>query len=565
MKDLFKVSKSVIADVHIGKIPSDALVLCQTRTRHSRTWEIKRASAVKKDDPSVVAKGEALVALFKAAANNLQTTPFPKISSIQSFRLFSKRIPGMETAKHRRAVQRKITKVASRLRETLSIIGKGSRKLISSAKPWKMIDTDYVLHEVVQKVSGMPIIIARKLSTIWKIGTTSETFNHWLKSNCKVWKRSGSSKELADWIMEKDFDERERNAWKKAHPKEVFSEERFEEWKITQYPPDRLLQEPLWLLKETWNEFCIERKQQRQMPISFSKWLQGATEERREFYTQIIDTSNGILSGDMDDDESFKMIDGSTFEFRDKAASHLDLRIYIAKRQWESTDPEDTSVEAFKEFLERREYEHLVRDYPYDPSRYHNLFSRSFNQWQMLSNSKEVSAWEIANTGLSFQNWKWEQVKDPVVAVPFIRLDADQRMSYLSDCIDGKLFRRDKPVSTIFETTSCSGSGWAIFVIGPDDDLYTASHIPWVFHHSSFLADGAVMSAGEIRASCDGTILFLTSKSGHYKPTSKENIAMLRWFESRGVDLSSIQFSYFQPDGTEISGVNAQDYLDSFF
>ncbi len=70
------------------------------------------------------------------------------------------------------------------------------------------------------------------------------------------------------------------------------------------------------------------------------------------------------------------------------------------------------------------------------------------------------------------------------------------------------------------------------------------------------------MAAGEIQTEADGTIISITSKSGHYKPSTKENVAMLRWFEERGVDLSKVSFSYFQTNGEEAPIFSAKSYLD---
>jgi hypothetical protein len=98
-------------------------------------------------------------------------------------------------------------------------------------------------------------------------------------------------------------------------------------------------------------------------------------------------------------------------------------------------------------------------------------------------------------------------------------------------------------------------------VIGPDDDLYAASHIGNVFHHSSFLGDAAVAGAGEFKTSPDGKIVELSSKSGHYKPTDKQNYFMLKYFEDRGVDLSSVEFTFYDKDG-KTARLNAKDHLD---
>src|SRR5262249_40216433 len=48
--------------------------------------------------------------------------------------------------------------------------------------------------------------------------------------------------------------------------------------------------------------------------------------------------------------------------------------------------------------------------------------------------------------------------------------------------------------------------------------LHVASHITGQYHHSSLLAGANVACAGEIEIGADGKILWLSNKSGHYKP-----------------------------------------------
>jgi hypothetical protein len=77
--------------------------------------------------------------------------------------------------------------------------------------------------------------------------------------------------------------------------------------------------------------------------------------------------------------------------------------------------------------------------------------------------------------------------------------------------------------------THFTGSGWGIFVWAPDGRLFIHSHEAGVHHHSSFLAGGAVLGAGEIVVQ-EGTVLVVTPKSGHYQPTSENIINFVRKF-----------------------------------
>lgn len=106
------------------------------------------------------------------------------------------------------------------------------------------------------------------------------------------------------------------------------------------------------------------------------------------------------------------------------------------------------------------------------------LFPPSYEEWKAGAEEEIRNAWEASKTALPFDVWKSQQRRDPLNPVPFVRLDAEERKAYLTDCSEGKLYRKGELFSTKYEKTAHSGRGWVIFVIGPDDDLYCGSHIP---------------------------------------------------------------------------------------
>jgi hypothetical protein len=184
-----------------------------------------------------------------------------------------------------------------------------------------------------------------------------------------------------------------------------------------------------------------------------------------------------------------------------------------------------------------------------------------FTKWKFDKNQKLVEKWKASRIALPFDKWKAHQVLDPLRPVPFVTLDKKARKAYQTDCEKGRLTRAKASFATTLERTGHSGDGWVIFVIGPQKELYCASHLSGVFHHSSFLGDTAVMGGGEIKTSADGTITHISSKSGHYRPTDIENREMLRWFQSHGTDLSRVSFTCFLPGGKESQPINALAYL----
>ncbi|MGH2632251.1 MAG: hypothetical protein ACRDG3_02470, partial [Tepidiformaceae bacterium] len=78
-----------------------------------------------------------------------------------------------------------------------------------------------------------------------------------------------------------------------------------------------------------------------------------------------------------------------------------------------------------------------------------------------------------------------------------------------------------QPYDTSAMYSKFKGDGFAIYVMSQDGRFYSTSHKIGLFHHSSFLAGGAVAGAGEMKV-VGGTIEYITNKSGHYWPGDKE-------------------------------------------
>ncbi|MEL1244676.1 hypothetical protein AAEO56_10425 [Flavobacterium sp. DGU11] len=115
-----------------------------------------------------------------------------------------------------------------------------------------------------------------------------------------------------------------------------------------------------------------------------------------------------------------------------------------------------------------------------------------------------------------------------------------ERLEYELAIIDGKLYTKG---GKLFDTAAGStifGPQKAIFVMDSRGRIYASlRHKARLFHHSSFLAGGAVASAGEIEV-VQGLIKLVTRKSGHYQPSSLSNTRFLRQLESKGVKTKEI-------------------------
>lgn len=105
---------------------------------------------------------------------------------------------------------------------------------------------------------------------------------------------------------------------------------------------------------------------------------------------------------------------------------------------------------------------------------------------------------------------------------------------------DGLFYNsRDEKFHTGMMETHVSGKGWAIFVMAPDNKIYSHSHKVGAFHHSSFLSGGAIQCAGEIAVD-NGRVVAINNKSGHYRPDSGSMVRMLFWLRYHGADLNNI-------------------------
>ncbi|MCU4179382.1 hypothetical protein [Bosea sp. BH3] len=59
-------------------------------------------------------------------------------------------------------------------------------------------------------------------------------------------------------------------------------------------------------------------------------------------------------------------------------------------------------------------------------------------------------------------------------------------------------------------------TGWAAFVLSPQEVVYAGMHVGGVFHHSSFLSGAPVLASGMIRVE-NGHIRGIHEKNGHYR------------------------------------------------
>jgi hypothetical protein len=85
-----------------------------------------------------------------------------------------------------------------------------------------------------------------------------------------------------------------------------------------------------------------------------------------------------------------------------------------------------------------------------------------------------------------------------------------------------------------------------IYVWDMHSRLYINRKMPGRFHHSSFVAGGAVKAAGSIIVE-EGELQQLTTWSGHYRPKSSDIANFLEWLEAKQVNMKNVELLLVKP------------------
>ncbi|CAG8478038.1 20083_t:CDS:2 [Gigaspora margarita] len=96
--------------------------------------------------------------------------------------------------------------------------------------------------------------------------------------------------------------------------------------------------------------------------------------------------------------------------------------------------------------------------------------------------------------------------------------------------------------STLLRRPSVKREKW-IYVTDCLGNFYVGQKIKGHFHHSSFLAGGAIAAAGGIKVQY-GKLIELNPKSGHYKPAQHHFKALVDRLKDEDVDLSDARLVY---------------------
>lgn len=81
--------------------------------------------------------------------------------------------------------------------------------------------------------------------------------------------------------------------------------------------------------------------------------------------------------------------------------------------------------------------------------------------------------------------------------------------------------------------------GKFIFVISPASIMYSGPKIRGHFHHSSFLAGGSIIGAGNLEI-LEGVLTQIKPHSGHYMPSAEEFVKLLDLLKSWGINMDDV-------------------------
>ncbi|WDE03651.1 hypothetical protein SG34_020020 [Thalassomonas viridans] len=177
--------------------------------------------------------------------------------------------------------------------------------------------------------------------------------------------------------------------------------------------------------------------------------------------------------------------------------------------------------------------------------------------WKNPKNAPVFNAWTKARyedntTALSFYRWLETQSDADVETLAGGKVlstayqDAVGREQYRVFFRNGLIKYLQSPTEMVpwgsqDNKTNFCGNGWAIFVMSPDDKLYTGTHNSKTgWFHAAFLGGKPVKAAGEIYVK-NGVPLVITDKSGHYKPQFANLCEAARVMNRNGVDISQLQ------------------------
>ncbi|MBT3394270.1 MAG: hypothetical protein HN411_04080 [Waddliaceae bacterium] len=541
------IDKNLFARIGASDFDKNKLRLVKKSTHGGHGWKVQYLEDNEAQDirdtagVDAIIDGTKLQELLESAANNTPLSQHDvqqdtvKVVKDRSFKLFARSIPGVETKKHK-TLRDRIPGMKRRAIQSASIIGEGLDKLERLGYTGRVLRGNYWLEEVVVKDKGYSSNQAITLKDLWELEPDNDlSFTEWEEKRYQEspYERAPENHRLfLEWVTQDSFEKKEVLAYQASGTKLSI-----EEWRTEEAQKSSPFAEPEWLSKKYWERGNKASK----TPQTFEEWRAKGIIFHQDAWKEISEEAGVTIS--------FPKFMQSMRRLYFISALSISPALWLKKDEWQASG----SPLTFKEY---------VLDGEWQKEKTEGKTTLLFDDWKQEKESKMREKYAGTHLPLSYEDWMVQQGDDRFVEVkPFIRLDEGQRKVYeVSMRDDGTFVRNGHTFDTSYESTAHGGEGYAIIVISPEQKMYAASHIRGVFHHSSFLGDSAVLAGGEIKTDSSGKIIAISGKSGHYRPEDTENLYLLEYFSSRGVDLLDIDFTFFTKTG-DIRSVKAQEYL----
>ncbi|MDP1834624.1 MAG: hypothetical protein Q8K75_01730 [Chlamydiales bacterium] len=171
--------------------------------------------------------------------------------------------------------------------------------------------------------------------------------------------------------------------------------------------------------------------------------------------------------------------------------------------------------------------------------------------------------WMESQDNLTFPDWLAKNHPNVSVSKQVKYYDENERKNFALSISDSGSFVNihAAPYDSSTAKSIPIKPGTEIFVMGPDQTIYSAAYQPSELHHSSFLAGGAIIGAGELKIE-NGELKAISNRSGHYKPNEQNLLDVLKILDAKKVPLENVQLEVCSPAGERIYP-SAKQYLDS--
>ncbi|WJZ93643.1 hypothetical protein VitviT2T_012567 [Vitis vinifera] len=204
---------------------------------------------------------------------------------------------------------------------------------------------------------------------------------------------------------------------------------------------------------------------------------------------------------------------------------------------------------AFQHWIEAIDPRHR---YGHNLHMYHEQWYKAdagqpFFYWLDIGDGKEVDLKECPRSKLQRE------------CIKYLGPKGREHYEYILE--EGKIVH--KQTGDLLDTSNgLQGAKW-IFVMSTSKKLYAGEKKKGAFHHSSFLAGGATLSAGKLMAG-HGILKFISAYSGHYRPTDGCLENFLSFLRENGVNLDEVQVrtaneDYEHYDTSKSNGSNGSE------